>query len=210
MRRTVTELEANLASSVAARRPYLIQDVHGGVTVSWLAEAFHMNPATVKRRLADCPPLHRRKAGYVYELKQAAQYLVKPTVNVEQYIAQMKSTDLPANLQQSYWDAALKRQKWMENAGDLWRTADVMGVFALVFKSVKAQCQLFSDTVERTSGLTREQRVILEQLVDALQNDIYVAVKEFASSRSTPSQINELMDLDEAPAQKLRRVSDVL
>lgn len=182
----------------------LVEDMMAGVTVSWLAQVFGMDPKTVKAKLADCPPLHRRKAGYVYHLPTACRYLIPPAISAEQYIKTMKPSDLPTAFQQSFWDAALKRQKWEENAGQLWRTDRVREVLGQTFQTIKFTVQLWADTLERQTGLTLEQRELLTQLVDGLQEEIYKALVTQAAEKKTPSQrgeLNEMLGDPGAPAE---------
>ena len=173
----------------------LVEDMMAGVTVSWLSQVFGMDPKTVKAKLADCPPLHRRKAGYVYHLPTACRYLIPPAISAEQYIKTMKPSDLPTAFQQSFWDAALKRQKWEENAGQLWRTDRVREVLGQTFQTIKFTVQLWADTLERQTGLTLEQRELLTQLVDNLQEEIYKALVTQAAEKKTPSQRGELNEM---------------
>lgn len=168
-----------------------VADVMHGVTVGWLATAFSMDPTTVKKKLRDCPPIHRRKAGFVYDLKQAAQYLVRPVFDAEQYLKSMKPSDLPTHLQEAYWSAMRKRQQWEADAGHLWRTEQVMEVFGDVFQTIKFAMQLWPDTVERALGLTAEQRVMLTGMGDELQNEIYKKLKQMPGLKHTPSSLAE-------------------
>lgn len=190
-----------LAQHIQHNRPDVIdgkpslhlQDVHAGVTVAWLGQVFGMDPTTVKKRLADCPVLHRRKAGFVYDLKQAAAFLVKPVFDVNKYLRNMKPSELPAQLQKEFWDAALKRQQWEERAGDLWRTTAVMEVFADVFLLMKSTMQLWTEDLERVTGLTAEQRSELVKLVDSLQNEIHGKLVGLGKVRRTPSMREEIV-----------------
>jgi hypothetical protein len=167
-------------------------DVFSGVTVGWLSKVFGMDPSDVKKRLADCPPLFKRKAGYVYSLPIAAKYLVKPVFDVQKYLSTMKASELPNGLQKDYWDAALKRQKWEENAGHLWRTEAVLEVLGEAFKTMKFSMQLWADNLERVTGLTEEQRKLLVGMVDGLQDELYQHMVQQARERSTPSTRAEI------------------
>lgn len=173
----------------------MVEDMLAGVTVSWLSQVFNMDPKTVKQRLADCPPLHNRKAGYVYSLPVACRYLIPPATSAEQYIKTMKPSDLPTAFQAGFWDAALKRQKWEENAGELWRTSKVREVLGQTFQTIKFTLQLWPDTLERQTGLTREQKALLILMVDALQEDIFKALVTQAAAQNTPPQSGELKDM---------------
>jgi hypothetical protein len=171
-------------------------DTFGGVTVYWLAKVFSMDPSDVKRRLADCPPLHKRKAGYVYSLPVAARFLVKPVFDVKAYLAKMKPSELPPQLQSEFWDARLKQQKWEENAKHLWRSEDVLSVFADVFKNMKFTMQLWVDDLAEEKGITQEQRAYVTARVDALQAEIYEGLVKQHRTSTTPSSIDELTDFE--------------
>lgn len=168
-----------------------IESVYRGVTVGWLAQAFHMDPKTVKMKLKDCPPLHRRQGGFVYELDKAAAYLVKPKFNIEEYLKGMSISELPTKLQNAYWDAQIKRQKWEENAQNLWRTEKVVEVFGAVFQTIKFAMQLWPDDLERAAALTVEQREKLQAALDGLQNDLHGRLVMQANSAATKAQIAE-------------------
>lgn len=173
-------------------------DMHAGVTTGWLARVFGMDPSTVKKRLADCPPLQRRKAGYVYSLPQAAAYLVKPVFDVSEYLKTMRPSELPASLQKEYWDARLKRQRWEERAGELWRTDDVLDVLGEAFIAIKSSMQLWADNLERAVGLSDEQRRLLQGMVDGLQTELHAALVQMPKQRQTRSTASELDDGEES------------
>lgn len=166
-------------------------DVFGGVSVGWLSKVFGMDPSDVKRRLADCPAIHRKKSGYLYSLPVAARYLVKPVFDVEKYLANMKPSELPPQLQDTYWKSALNRQKFELNAGELWRTADVLEVLGEVFKTIKFTMQLWADNLERATGLSETQRKALVQMVDALQNELHQSLVDLRTKRQTPPALGE-------------------
>lgn len=167
----------------------------GGVTAAWLAAAFNMDVAGVRRKLAACPIIGRKTSAALYSLPVAAAYLVKPRVDVAEYLEGLEPKDLPIRLQQSYWDAQLKRQKWEREAGHLWETEDVVDAMAEVFKAIKFAMQLWPDTLERMTGLSEEQREILTREADNLQNEIFQAMRRLAEARSTPSALSRLREV---------------
>ncbi len=172
-------------------KPVGISEVQHGVTIGTLAGIFGMDPTTVRKKLRDCAPIMKRKAGYVYDLKTAAQYLVRPVFNAEQYLNNMKPSELPTHLQEAYWSAMRKRQQWETDAGHLWRTEAVLEVFGDVFQTIKFAMQLWPDQVERAKGLSPEQRVMLTAMSDALQNDIHKKLVEMPGLKRTPSLLAE-------------------
>lgn len=171
-----------------------------GVTVSWLAQVFDMDVKTVAKRLKRCPIKIEKTRGTkmrtrLYDLKVAAPYLVDPAFSTRDYMKALKQGDLPPALQSQVWQGLLARQKWEENAGDLWRTEKVREVLGDTFQTIKFQIQLWVDTVERHTELSDRQREIIRELCDALQQEIYDSLVRMANDRATESQLSELDEL---------------
>lgn len=172
-------------------------DALGGVTVGWLASVFHMDVETVKRRLSDCPPTNPGKMtgrgvqGRKYALKDAAPYLVPPKMSHADFLRSIKKSDLPPSMQQTYWSAKLAEQKWMENAGDLWRTQKVREVLGDTFQNLKFTLQLWPDTVRNEVGLSDQQQEILVRLADKLQGELYDALVRQMQDQQTGPQLDE-------------------
>lgn len=213
----MTEQDRDLVSHVNRNRAVPranVEQVLGGVTASWLAQAFGMDVKDVKRKLAGCPALvegHNTGRGYqgrLYELRVAASYLIKPKISASNFLAAVKKAELPATLQQSFWDAMLKRQKYEENAGDLWRTAKIREILGQTFQSMKFTIQLWVDTVERATGLTSEQRRILIEASDGLQGDLYAALVRQMDNGTTGSQLTELPSMLDESAEEAETYDD--
>lgn len=170
-----------------------------GVTVAWLSQVFEIPQPVVKTKLRFCPPMSVRRRGTkmlttIYDLKEAAAYLVTPAFSTADYLRAVKRGELPPALQQQIWDALLKRQKWEENAGQLWRTEKVREVLGGTFQTIKFTIQLWADTVEREVELTQDQRNAIIRMADALQKEIYDALVAQQSENATGSQLSELPD----------------
>lgn len=178
-----------------------IDDVFSGVSVSWLAYAFQMDRNTVKKRLntGGCQPIRQEKGAKFYNLKQAAQYLVEPKVDIEKWIKSLNPKDLPPLLQDSYWSAAIKRQKWEETARMTWRHEQVVEVLGRVAKDMKTNIMLFADNVEREIGLTPSQRKIIMEQSDGLMEMLYKTMVEQPQRYQTQSTIVELETAAEQP-----------
>lgn len=171
-------------------------NVFAGVTRTWLADVFGMDPTTVKKRLANCPTKGKRGQFPVYELRLAAQYLVPPRVNIGEYLKSMRPNDLPPILQSAYWDAQKKRQDWELNAGELWKTEKVIETLSETFKLIKTSVSLFADTVEQEHGLTEAQRETIGKLTDSLMDDIHNSLVRQHELSRTPNQLAELKDIE--------------
>lgn len=206
-------LVAHVNQNRAVARPN-VEQVLGGVTASWLAQAFGIDVKDVKRKLAGCPPLvegtntGRGYQGRLYELRVAASYLVKPKISAANFLAAVKKAELPATLQQSFWDAMLKRQKYEENAGDLWRTAKIREVLGQTFQSMKFTIQLWVDTVERATGLTSDQRKILIEASDGLQGDLYATLVRQMDNGASGPQLAELPSMLDESAEEAETCDD--
>lgn len=171
-------------------------NVFAGVTRTWLADVFGMDPTTVKKRLANCPTKGKRGQFPVYDLRLAAQYLVPPRVNIGEYLKSMRPNDLPPILQSAYWDAQKKRQDWELNAGELWKTEKVIETLSETFKLIKTSVSLFADTVEQEHGLTESQRATIAKLTDSLMDDIHNSLVRQHELSRTPNQLAELKDIE--------------
>lgn len=167
-----------------------------GVTITWLMQAFRKDRYSVKKMLADCPPLRQNGNGQpVYDFVQAAAFLVKPRINIHEYIKKMKPEELPTDLQKEYWDARLKRQKYMVQAKQLYHAEDIAEVFGEAFKHIKTSTQLWSATLERTQGLTPDQYKTLEVLADQLLADLHKVLVDMQKRKRTASSLGD-EDLD--------------
>lgn len=150
-----------------------LTDVHAGVTVDWLASVFGMAHRTVKKRIAGLQPMKRLRGSVMYDLRQAAAYLVDPMIDIDKFVKTLRPEDLPPKLSKDYWDALLKMRKYQLLAGDLWHTGDVLDVLGGAFKHIKESTQLWVNTIERTTELTNRQREMLVSLADQLLADVH-------------------------------------
>lgn len=189
---------SDLMGAPAAPEPAFsldIRQVHRGVSASWLMEAFRLDRVTVRKRLADCPSIKKEGGNRpIYDFVQAAGYLVTPKLDMAKIVKSLKPEQLPNEMQKDYWDALIKKQKYELQAGELWRTEDVLETLGEVFKRIKTSMQLWVDDLDRRRGLTKEQRIELVKMVDSLQSDIHEKLVALPKSRSTPSALNSGTD----------------
>lgn len=168
-----------------------LSQLFNGCSVSMLGQIFGLDNREVARRIVDLEASGQRDGHPVYTLAEAARYLVDPIIDMESYIRSLKPSDLPVPLQKAYWSGLVEKQKWQENAKELWRTERVVDVFVDVFKKLRATLVMFDDTVESAVGLNEPQRKIVRQMADALLNDLRDGlIEEFQLS----THVNELQD----------------
>lgn len=147
--------------------------VAGGVSAAWLAHVFGMDKNTIKKKLANCPVAGMNRGTPHYLIKEAAAWLIPPKVDVMSYIRSMNPSDLPPRLNDAYWSAMGRRQKVLQEAGDLWRTADVLAVFGEAAIKIKSTVQLWVDEVDRVHGISDAQREMLTRMADGLLENIH-------------------------------------
>jgi hypothetical protein len=176
-----------------------IHEITGGVSIPWMMGSFRMGRAKVVKLLQDGnvrPIGTHRNGGAYYDLPEAASCLVTPKQDFKAFLKTLKPSDLPINMQENYWAAKLKEQKFRMQAGDLWATPAVMQVFGDTFKMIKSKVQLWPDTIVESVGMNDEQREIMHQLMNDLLNDLAKELMDDATINETRSQLAEI---DETP-----------
>lgn len=141
------------------------EEFFNGMTIPRLAQLFRLDRRTVTEKLRPLRPTGERRGAPTYHVADAAPYLVDPIVDIEEYLKNIGPSDLPPSLQAQYWNAQNGKLKYKEQAGDLWRTQQVLEVLTGVFRSLTQSLRLLADRVEAQTGLTPEQRAIIEREV---------------------------------------------
>lgn len=140
-----------------------------GASISQLSRMFKMDNRTVKAKLFGLKPNGTRAGSPIFDVGEAARYLVKPIWSIEEYISRMTHMDLPMMLRKEFWAGMRSRQIYEKEAGDLWPTDKVQEHMAEVLKVIALSLRLTADTVERETGLTEAQRqIVLSMMDDAL------------------------------------------
>lgn len=152
--------------------------ITGQATMAQLAQLFRTDAKTLPRRLHGLIPAGQRKGASVYDISEAAGRLVKPSYSIEAFIKKMHHSELPPMLGKEFWNAQNARQKFEENAADLWRTADVVEAFAAVFSTLRMTLLLVSDSVERETSLSDRQRDIVKNQIDGAIDEMKKTITE--------------------------------
>lgn len=170
-----------------------------GVTTSWLYQVFRMDRKTCIKRLKNLQPIRMLRGDQpLYDVREAAAHLIPPKMDLAAVLKTMRVADLPVHLQEPYWSALLKKQRYEENCGDLWRTEKVLDVLGEVFTMMRDRMKLWVDTLSENTDVTDEQRRRLLEMVDALQKDMHQALIELPSRRRTENVGSEISDDDDA------------
>ncbi len=151
-----------------------------------LAAMFRRDPKAMPRLLDGLAPAGERAGAKVYWIDEAAQRLVKPGYEIEAYLKRMHQSDLPPLLGKDFWNGQRARQAYEENEGDLWRTAEMVAVFAEAAQTMRTSMLLFRDALEREESLTEEQQEAVQGLIDGAIKDMQEALVERFASYEPP------------------------
>lgn len=149
-----------------------------GANITQIAKLFHMERRDVTPKIMDVPPCGTRGGYPIYYVHEVAPHLVKPIYDIETYIKRMNHNDLPKYLSKEFWAGKLARQKYEEEAGDLWRTDKVIEVMGEAFKKLRMSLLLMGDAIERETAFTDRQRTLLQGMVDGALTDLADALVE--------------------------------
>jgi hypothetical protein len=170
---TVTELKLRRGRPPADRNEVTSELLATGeASMAQLAHLFQTDAKTLPRRLRGLKPSGQRHNTKTYLIREAASRIVKPGYAIEQYLRTMNHSELPPLLTKEYWNGQRARQIYEENAGDLWRTADVVEGFAEAFKTLRMSLLLMADAVDRESELSEPQRKALKRMIDGSIDDL--------------------------------------
>ena len=160
--------------------------IYEGANLSQLGIIFQMDHRVLVQKLHGLEPAGERGGVAVYSIKDAATRLWRPTeAEIEKSLLRMNHADLPKQLTKEFWAGKRSRQAYELEAGDLWRTTEVIEKVGNLMKIVKMETQLATDAVERTTELTPRQRTIIKQLMAGMLQNMHDAiVKDFAHDPS--------------------------
>jgi len=163
-----------------------------GASISQLGKLFGMDNRTVQSKITGIEPCGRRAGHPIYAVKEAAPFLVETQLDVDDieqvitYVRKLNHTNLPKMLTKEFWAAMTAKQKFEENAGDLWRTDQVSEVFADLVKAIRIPLVLANDSIANEMEVTEPQQKALTHIIDGLLEELSDAVtKQFGSRAAT-------------------------
>lgn len=168
--------------------------IYHGCSANQLAEIFNLKVPDVMRRLTGIDPVGvGRQGNPIYRLRDAAARLVKIPITaamIDRYMKGTNGKDLPPFVNKLYWEGAVVREKYREQAGELWSTADVSRVAADAFQSLRMSVLLIPDTLANDTDLTEIQMKIVQATVDNTLEEARVRLvddlRKPSGNRSTP------------------------
>ncbi len=165
----------------------------GQATMAQIAQMFNTDAKTLPKRLRGVVPKGTRRGYKVYDISEAASMIVRPGYEVEDFIRQMSPQELPPLLSKEFWNGQNARINYEKAMGHLWPTEDVVSAFGEILNTVRMTSLLVADDVDRESGLTEPQRLIIRRIMDAMittmRMNIEEKFKEYHANRVLPPAI---------------------
>lgn len=161
------------------------------VTTTWLANAFRMDPATIKKRLARCKPIARGTANRpLYDFADACAHIVKPKMSPEDFVRTLNKADLPPEINLAFWNAQRAKVKFMLEAQEAWETDEVLEVFSSTFMLIKDVLTMSVEEMRERAKLTDDQAKLFEAYIDELRTQLREKLVDLPKQRKTTSLLD--------------------
>ena len=146
-----------------------------GFTIPELAAMFGEPRKKILAITKNVAPAGARGPFTLYPLLKVAIILAKEDLigeEVVEHVMRLDPADLPVKLRKAFWDGQTSKLRYQRAAGDLWPTERIIELAGDAFKTMRLSLQLMSDGLERETGLTEKQRILLQNRIDATLNDM--------------------------------------
>lgn len=172
-----------------------------GASVSDLSRIFKVDARTIGKAVLNVPPAGTRRGFPVYHIRDVAPFFVKPKVDVETFVRNMKLEDLPATLNKEIWAAKKAQLDFEAKQGELWPTDRVVFGYATIFRIVQMAFRLIPDDISDAMEFDDSTRKRLEKLFDAqLENIRESIIKAFQAAPDLSPGIVDFDNEAEDPA----------
>jgi len=168
--------------------------IHNGISAAQLARMFQMKPESVRARIISggVTEAGKNAMGHsLYHVRDVAPYLVKPVGDIEDHLRRMSHKDLPKDLTKEFWNGLNARTKYEVEAGQLWRTEEVVAGFSRVAKVLRMFLLTLPDHLDRKTTLSPQQRRLIQQLTDGALESIRHELRELFSSDLSDDDLEE-------------------
>jgi hypothetical protein len=166
--------------------------IYQGASVNQLADLFRMKTPDVLRRLGDLKPVGvGRQNNPIYDVAQAAARLIRIPVTadmIDGYMRRVNARDLPPILNKIYWEGLMVRERYREQAGELWHTEDVARVASDAFQSLRMSVLLIPDALRDGTDLSERQFTMVQEILDkALEESRVRLVADLRKPNRSPT-----------------------
>lgn len=160
----------------------------GLATMAQIAKLFETDAKTLPQRMKQVVPRGKKGNYKLYNIREAAAFIVPPGYEIEDFIRQASPQEMPPLLLKEFWNGQNARAKYEKEMGNLWETAKVVEAVGSVFSLIRMTLLLFADDIDREDSLTDTQREIVRRMVDGLIVKIGEEIEEkFKDYDPTPN-----------------------
>lgn len=171
-RPTREEAQRRLAESVKQTLPHY-SEFRKPVGVTFLANIFGKQPKQLQKMLEKCP-IHSFGKGSapLYDFLTALSYLVNPKGDIESFLAQKNTANLPPYINKMWWDSAAQRNRVLVDANDLWHTEDVLVLNGRLVNLIRSQVRMWIEDLPDKDLLSTAQYNSLVDSTNQLLDDV--------------------------------------
>ncbi len=159
-------------------------------TIAQLAQLFETDAKTLPKRMKSVVPRGTRRGNKVYSIREAAQFIVTPGYEIEEYIRQMSPQELPPLLQKEFWNGQRARLEFETKLGNYWATEAVVEYIGELQNTIRMVLLLLTDDVNREGSLTNGQRATIQRITDAaietMKKNVVEKFKDYHANRPAP------------------------
>jgi hypothetical protein len=152
--------------------------LYQGCSTSQLALIFRLKTPDVAKRLGDLRPVGvGRQNNPLYDLAEAAARLVKIEITqdmIDRYMRSINHAHLPPMVSKAYWDGKQQRERYREQANELWNTVDIIRVSSEALQSLRMSIILIPDVLKDEADLNERQFRAVQRIVDEALEDARV------------------------------------
>lgn len=178
--------------------------IYDGASVNQIAAMFGMSNSEVASKLRHLAPAGVRSGYPIYRVKDAAEYLLKPRVDLEAYVRKIGVKDFPPALQKDLWAAMNGQLKFEEAQGNVWRTERIQATWAEWIKTVRMTLLLAPDEAEREGWMRPEQyekfRGFIDRLLETLHENVVAAMNDLEVQKPGIVEHETYYEHEDAPA----------
>lgn len=144
---------------------YWVRHIYEGITVNALSQLTGISHYHLQKRLGETAPIGSRGENKVYDIQEAlaAAYLELSSEDGEEGVPK-----LSANQQKAFWESKLRRQQYMVDAGILVPADEMLMEYSRAVGKFVSGINLMADQIDRLTGLTKDQRRLINEAMDSL------------------------------------------
>jgi hypothetical protein len=107
---------------------------------------------------------------------------------IDGYMRRVNARDLPPILNKIYWEGLMVRERYREQAGELWHTEDVARVASDAFQSLRMSVLLIPDALRDGTDLSERQFTMVQEILDkALEESRVRLVADLRKPNRSPT-----------------------